>query len=335
MKRAWSAILWAVSLAGSGCAGEKYPETPQGRFSGMGVLGPNSQSFYMTGGGVTVTSYLADAWRYDLEEERWEGMTGPPEALLRSAAVRTGDQVHLFGGTLDGGTETDTVYQWNLSTGVWSTRLRSGTWPEARYKHAAALVDGDMVVVGGKTNDGEEDVIFGDVWIWDIEESTWTELLVAGGPGGLYRHGLAWDEARGLLWVHGGVDQDEERQDWLWTLDLDNRIWNRRSWEGEGPPVRASHTFVATDRGLLVWGGNASDTASWLFDVENSTWTERDMEPAPLARDAQVADLHQNGDTLYLIGGDPVSEDVPDFVADVWSMDVASGEWREIAANGE
>jgi hypothetical protein len=135
--------------------------------------------------------------------------------------------------------------------------------------------------------------------------------------------------------VHGGVDQDEERQDWLWTLDLDNRLWNRRSWEGEGPPVRASHTFVVTDRGLLVWGGNASDTASWLFDVENSTWTERDMEPAPLARDAQVADLHQNGDTLYLIGGDPVSEEVPDFVADVWSMDVASGEWREIAANGE
>ena len=50
----------------------------------------------------------------------------------------------------------------------------------------------------------------------------------------------------------------------------------------------------------------------------------------PAKRDAFIADVSSDGGTLWLLGGDPVSEEVPDFVMDVWTLDLASMAWTEV-----
>ena len=55
----------------------------------------------------------------------------------------------------------------------------------------------------------------------------------------------------------------------------------------------------------------------------------RPRAPAPLARDAFIYDLSPDGRKLYMLGGDPVSEEVPNFVADLWVLDLDAQSWTE------
>ena len=216
----------------------------------------------------------------------------------------------------------------DLATYEW-TELDIPGGPSARYKHMAVAMGREMVVIGGKTDDEDPARIFGDVWRFDVDASEWTEQSTSGGPEGIYRHAMAYDSARELIWIQGGFDAEETRSDWLWSLDPETWEWSEHAWEGEGPPVRASHALVVVDEGLLIWGGNASDESAWLYGIETGTWTEWALEPSPLARDAFVYDLSPDGRSLVMLGGDPVSEEVPNFVSDLWTLDLDSQAWTE------
>jgi hypothetical protein len=53
------------------------------------------------------------------------------------------------------------------------------------------------------------------------------------------------------------------------------------------------------------------------------------LGPPPLARDAFVYGLGLDGRSLRILGGDPVSEEVPNFVSDLWTLDLDAQAWTE------
>jgi hypothetical protein len=293
----------------------------------MGLLDAEGRALIWAGGG-TESGFVDTSWRYDLEEGTWEPLSDLPLPLLRSAPVRHGDFLHMAAGTTSGRVEVDRLLRLDLVSGEWED-LEADGGPAARYKHMAVAMDEEMVLIGGKYDDEEPAVIFGDVWRLDVDALSWTEQPTTGGPEGIYRHAMAMDPERGLIWVQGGFDAEETRSDWLWSLDPETWEWTRHEWEGEGPPVRASHALVVIDEGLLIWGGNFADESAWIYAPETEQWTEWALDPAPLARDAFIYDLSPDGRQLYLLGGDPVSEDVPNFVADIWVLDIDSQTWIE------
>jgi hypothetical protein len=71
--------------------------------------------------------------------------------------------------------------------------------PAPRYDHAAAVLNGDMVVLGGRDGEGAP---LGDVWSWDAGAARWTALseMMLDPP----RFGHATAELGGALWVFGG-----------------------------------------------------------------------------------------------------------------------------------
>jgi hypothetical protein len=233
----------------------------------------------------------------------------------------------MAAGTTSGKLEVDVLLRMDLESGEW-TEIESEGGPSPRYKHMALAVDGEMLLIGGKYDDEEPERIFGDVWRLDLSTLTWTEQPTTGGPEGIYRHAMAFDAGRGMIWVHGGFDSEETRSDWLWSIDLETWEWTRHEWE-DGPPVRASHVLVQVEEGLLIWGGNFADESAWIYGPETGTWTEWAMDPAPLARDAFITDLSPDGRELYLLGGDPVSDEVPNFLADLWVLDLDEQSWTE------
>lgn len=330
-------LLLPLPLLLVACKGGDGPSEPPGRFSGMGALTADETAFLWAGGATSVGTNgpLGDAWRYDLAEGTWTPLADLPEPTLRGvAAVREGELV-LFGGSTTGWSDHAWLFKHDDNSDTWEDLGSSG--PSPRFKHAGTVRDDTLYISGGRNNDGESDVFYADLWALDLDAMTWSEVATTGGPAGIHRHELAWDAARGVFWVHAGfqppVDDataEPERSDRLWTIDPDTWTWEEQTWSGEGPPIRASHAMVPTSRGLVVWGGSAGDTSTWVYAPEAGTWTEHAHEVAPLSRDAFSYDLTSDESALYLVGGDPVSEEVPDFVADVWRLDLDDMSWTEL-----
>ena len=74
-----------------------------------------------------------------------------------------------------------------------------------------------VVMFGGGT--GLEAPFGADTWLWDGE---WAELRTEAGPSARNGHALAFDTARGVLVLVGGIDQPGGTQVLdVWELDAD------------------------------------------------------------------------------------------------------------------
>ena len=318
--------LW-LALALLACKTEDTSGVPGPRYSHVGMLEADG-AFFHVAGGSSEDGRVVDTWRYGLDTDTWEPRPDPPESIFRATAVPEGDDALVFAGTASGGDESNRLYRWSLADGSW-TQVSGGRPPGGRYKAAAAMAGDVMVVQGGRTNDSGENVTLQDVWVFDPADESWTELNTNGGPGPMTRQGLAWDSQREMLWMQGGIDNDDERHDWLWSLDVASGVWAQHEVAGDTPGVRASHTFLEVGGKLLVWGGTSSDDSTWIYDPDTEAWTQHTHETAPSPRDAQVADVTSDGASLYLMGGDPAQDLAGDFVADFWQLDLASMVWTE------
>jgi len=324
----------SISLVLLICACTEDPR-PVGRYSHIGVLDHESNQLHIAGGS-DLESYFVDAWSFDLAGLTWSPEAPIPQATHRAVAVGTSNRkARVFGGTTWEEQESDDLFEWDLETGSWNLiQTSESPRPTPRYKHASAWDGQKMWIMGGRENDGELPVVLDELWSLDSSE-TWQTHATTGGPGPLFRQGMAWDSTREGLWVYGGIDDEGDRSDHLYFFDATADRWNEIVPSGNRPLQKASHSMVYTHGGLIVWGGHASDTASWRFDIATDTWTERDTEPSPSPRDAQVTVLSEDGNTLYIMGGDNFETDAhDDFLSDVWAMDTATGEWTLLKTTG-
>lgn len=332
------------------CGSEPTELTP--RFSAAGVL--VDEQLLLTGGAEDLSGDgPSDAtWLFDLTTDTWSFAGRLPNARLRHTLDDVGGgEWLLVGGSTTGFDDVGEVYVGQpLSHGDgWAWTDTGLTELPARYKAAAiARPDqpGTLWVVGGKDNDGEQDVVHGDVWTLSRgDDGTWSaaEVPTTGGPAGLYRQEMVWDPDRELVWVFGGFavfepGDGEVRTDALWTLDLETGTWNRISWEGEGPSRRASHSLVWRDGGFWLWSGShfedARDVDLYRFTPSEDGATGRwSVTPStgdvPPAMDAHVTvDL---GDGRLLIAtGDNLADGGPQgWTTGVWEVDTATGVWRQ------
>ena len=330
-----SASVWKVNVAVVLCVvGCADSQSPPERYSHVGVLNADETHLF-TVGGADADGPMADAWRYDLTRDRWKEMDPLPVPLYRATALQIDDLAYVFGGTTSGLEESDSLYLWDLSDGSWEEiNGASNDVPTGRYKHAASLWDwspegaGPGFVVSGGRNNDDETVTFDDLWHFDVAASAWTEVETNQAVGDRYRQGLAWFD--GALYHHGGLTGEGERLDSLWSLDPDSGVWIQRVTSGEAPPKRASHTMIAMDNGLLVWGGNTEDGEVWHFDPMENAWAVISTEEGPALRDAHVAVLTADQASLYVFGGDLFDEDIGNFVNDLWRFDLKAGTWTEL-----
>lgn len=325
-----------ILLACTDGGGDPVASVPRYRYSHVGTFDAAGENLYITGGSGS-GGKRRDAWRFS--DQAWERMGDPPRDIFRSTLVQEPgtDIAWVFGGSEgNSSTESASLERWDLSTDTWTTLGEGG--PPGRYK-ADAVWDGSrMLVYGGRFDDGDETLTRSDLWAFDPDTETWEELEQVGGPGALTRSGMALADD-GRVWLMGGIDADDTRHDWLWTLDTRSEsgkaIWQEVFVVGETPGVRASHTVHWYADHLWIWAGQGEDTVLWAFDPSTATWAAYDSEPAPIGRDAQVS-ASPDGRHLTIMGGDPADdENAPNFVNDVWELDLDTQEWTELAGWGE
>lgn len=272
-------------------------------------------------GGVVSTNF-----RFHLGTSCWERLQDSPNGPIGYRATATwmtdssdddGDSVYvLFGSDPNNGTAgLDTMHRYSLANDEWTLLEASSfssptTIPPPRWKHAAvALDDTRILVTGGR--DG--DTVRNDAWILDTMELSWTQIDFASDSSfpPVYRHGMAFDTARNVVWIYGGLDGSLQRypSGSLWKLDLDAEEIAQGPIDGSSPlpPQLASHSmeYVAEWDALLLWGGTCQDDSELhIFDIQSNAWCRMYPENRPDKRDAMIWSLQYP--LFYVAQGDSI-----------------------------
>lgn len=251
----------------------------------------------------------------------------------------------------------DDVWALDLATDTW-TQLSAGGGPEARVSHAAAVRGGKLFIHGGNSStSGLSYIAHGDLWSFDLESRTWTEISAPGGPEDRLFHGGALS-SDGFFYVYGGGDERAFTGpflDDLWALDMSSLSWTELHGGGaDAPDGRLSPSVVVDEeRGrLVVFGGHddgalGNNNQVWAFDLDSGSWTqlrEGDVyansgavcnlpsdftDPdfdSPERRYTQASALTDDGQMIVFGGKTDCG-----VVDDIWAFDLASDTWTEWA----
>ena len=177
-----------------------------------------------------------------------------------------------------------------------STQI-SGRWLHAMVYDAARS---RVLVFGGRTKSGANDVFLNDLWAWD--GSTWSHITTSVAPPARGDMLLTYDAARQRVVLYGGADESGLLTD---TWEWDGTAWTQKATSG--PPARKHFGggYDAARGRTVVYGGltlaDVALTDTWEWD--GTSWTQRaSTRPSPLDAPTQaVFDTGRNA-LLMVVG---------------------------------
>jgi len=195
--------------------------------------------------------------------------SAPPSVLSPSPFPRYGhalpaiatsaDELYLFGGFVQESARNDLYV---FSTRDLSTTLleTSGAIPSPRVGHAAALISSALLIWGGDTNTGGQEVTGpqdDSLYLLNLVSREWTRVIVNGlGPIGRYGHTVTMIGSK--LFIFGGQVDGEFLND-MWAFDL-NSLTSKPVWESykpahgnKKPPRRTGHVSVTHGNRIIVF----------------------------------------------------------------------------------
>jgi hypothetical protein len=128
---------------------------------------------------------------------------------------------------------------------------------------AAGLDDNRLLIFGGK---GPCNKIFGDTWIYHLEEDRWSEIdgindikqrIV---PFPRFHSAIVTSKKKNSLYLFGGTNEKENFND-LWAFRIKLLLWEKVITAGFAPSSRYGHCFISSEKGktLLLLGGCTID----------------------------------------------------------------------------
>jgi hypothetical protein len=244
--------------------------------------------------------YLNDLWALDVETLKWHrpalGGGGPggrappcPGPRYGHSAVIVDWNVFVFGGKGEGGLLYNDLWCLNVDSWTWELMPTTSSPPSPRMGHAAAAVDGKLVVSMGWDS---QRTCFADVWVYDRALFSWSRPKVAGlAPRA--RHGAAcqYDESNARLVLMGGQAIDAEGHPHLLRdtqeLDLRAMAWARSRCAGDLPTDRYMHASAVVGNVVVSFGGWRGPAAA-AADEAAAKAERPKAGAAPSARDAAV-----------------------------------------------
>lgn len=194
---------------------------------------------------------------------------------------------------------------WEYDGATWR-RAATARSPSARTGHAMVYdsVRRVAVLFGGTLFGGERDDA-----TWEYDGSDWTLAMprLSSSPPGRTRHGMAYDAARGVVVLFGGILNfpDNKAGD---TWEYDGVSWRNVS-PAVSPVGRSDHTMVydSVREVVVLFGGEDEEldeySDTWSFD--GTTWTRvsTTVDPGPMIDPAMAFDSARGLSILYTIEG--------------------------------
>jgi hypothetical protein len=182
----------------------------------------------------------------------------------------------------------------------------------------------------------------------DVDAGPNCDDRYGGAPEARADHVSAWIADRAELVVWGGdigvpvaCTPSPEYDDALWVFETDCNTWREiEGGSGPGPRARMAGALDAPGNRLLVFGGRSQVAGGyeehddvWALDLATLSWSPVTTSgTGPSARSNTSAVVDAARDRLIVFGGNTSTSGLT-FVpqGDTFALDLATGEWSEIA----
>jgi hypothetical protein len=215
-------------------------------------------------------------------------------------------------------------------TGITSsgwTEMLPQTKPMARYGHRMVYDTAEKrtVLFGGRTSNGQSS---SETWVFDARTNRWAKAQPPSSPPVRYHHAMAYDEKNNKTVLFGGYWVSPE----TWLYDARDNLWTRQ-YPQQSPPRLYGHSMVydSTNGKIVLFGGRTysggwklkNDT--WVYDLNENTWTKMSPPVSPAVRYFQDMVYDPVNNRVVMFGGVAGSA-----FRDTWLYDVANDRWTEI-----
>ncbi|CAD8055615.1 unnamed protein product [Paramecium sonneborni] len=274
------------------------------QFREFGQMVSHQGSIYLSGGfGNSVNN---DFCQFDLTSNKWSSLQNvipryghTMTSILSELYVIGGEQINNYG-PLRSKCFVNEIQKFDGEK--WHTIRYAGIFQMRKY-HAATSYKDSIFIVGGE---GFKNKVLSDTMIFDAIHSRFHEVP---NPKNMFAKGImhtAIVEAQETIYLYGGVDQNDEIYDQLYTYDSIQN-WKQKETIGSKPPKLMMHTMVYYDPFILLYGGKIDDLQETTFSnkiyaLKNNEWFIIEQEgaiPQPRAGHSSCIDDNK----LLIFGG--------------------------------
>lgn len=315
---------------------------PPSARSGATAMYDSTQQRLLILGGLAAPDSTCRVWQLTLPEEGT-----PTWSELFPTGTPPPDQWHPVIGR---DTAANRIFvaagAWSqIDCDVWELQLSPDLAWAKRTAPAPPFIYGQSVV---EDEEGGRFLAFGgsvstfvargsdEVWSLSVDETAvWSEVEVEGTrPALRLRHGAVLDAEHDRMVIFGGNTQSTRYND-AWELVLNGApSWNLLNPLGTPPSARSNFTTVhdGEQNRMIIFGGDDGVPRNdlWALSLRSpETWTV--LSPAsspPTGRFGATAVLAD--DAMIVFGG----YDGSAYLADLWSLDLSSLEWTQMAPDG-
>ena len=169
------------------------------------------------------------------------------------------------------------------------------------------------------------------------EIQNWTRKTHISKPSIRYGHAMSSIFGTDQILLFGGYYYDDLTYTTYfyndtWVYDSSNDTWTNRM-PAKNPSARVFHSMAfiyGTDKILLFGGGIASSNSlndTWVYDLSNSTWTQKSPENYPSARYVHAIAPIYGDDKIVLFGGQTSPGNYGD--NETWVYDLSDDNWTK------
>ena len=197
-----------------------------------------------------------------------------------------------------------------------------------------------LVIFGGHAylGNGEFEYL-NDTWVLDSPTLTWQQVLPHGTPPDK-RYGASCQIVGSRMFVFGGRGPNGQLYRDMFFLDLVEWTWVPVSATSSGPSPRFYHASLVVGRKLVIHGGWNGQTKChndlWVFDTETFTWVKprtAGLPPPPMY--GHNLNLTSNGHIMCFGGVSVTADGIPEYHADLRSLDTETMVWERPRNTGE
>ena len=256
---------------------QRAPATSPSPRYGHTMTYDNARNTIVLFGGHNVNGASnSETWEWD--GNTWTQRTPATSPSGRSYHAMAYDSTRgisvLFGGIQAATTGPSSSETWEWDGNTWTQRATGAvTKPSARHIHAMAYDAARNVVILFGGLDNATQLASSETWEWD--GNTWTQRTPATSPSPRYGHTMAYDNARNVVVLFGGINnatQLANSETWEW----DGNTWTQRTPATSPSPRFLSGMAYDSGRDVSVlFGGQVQD-----FALNGETWEYTGSEVA-------------------------------------------------------
>jgi hypothetical protein len=255
---------WQFDLA-TGVWSRLDIDGPAPRFGVAGSVDEASNRLYLFGGEDAGTFYN-DSWRFDFDSQTWRqlndgsSLAPSPRYGLGGVVDSNGNFLVSHGFTFDG-----------RFNDTWSFDPRARTWTNVSPSEESRPLNrclqeqvwdpttNRMLLYGGCSS-GFGPCPQGDLWSFDPEGQSWTNITPPTGPAARSNPGMTGDSTQGRSILFGGLTEAGYASDlWIGTFDGDAFSWTAIEQPENRPSARASLDAVQLGTTLYLFGGTSAE----------------------------------------------------------------------------